>query len=365
LNSIVGFAHFRATREGERIKKATDELTDLTTKMQALSNFIQTYIPSNITSDLIEPLMKLNGELTAALVVPQKDNLTRVLPDAEFRVTELGLATDYEEFKKTHSRGSLTLLPTTSKNRYLVQGPEDEILFLVNDTGRAHVVRDLRGQLVFEDNKATVCFPHSLDLDRFSLLQVRLEIIAKGAHEVSFAATPCPMDFLAVSDIVVVARRLLVRSSKETAKALLEAIDKDELAQIGVFTEREIKDRRDSESLKSLEIEDGIEGSTRFGFGIVATDNSSSIICQAANDDHPKAHDALINRWRDRLEYEFQSRPVVAVTSIESGFIRIKRGECRAVYAIAESLKELIEAFKRDNKLHPQLSAPVNSTSGA
>jgi hypothetical protein len=39
---------------------------------------------------------------------------------------------------------------------------------------------------------------------------------------------------------------------------------------------------------------------------------------------------------------------VVAGTSIESAFIRIKRGECRAVYATAESLKELIEGFKRD-----------------
>jgi hypothetical protein len=143
----------------------------------------------------------------------------------------------------------LAQLSTTSKNRYLVQGPEDEVVLLVNDTGRAHVVRDLRGQLVFDDNKATVCFPHPLDLDRFSLLQVRLEI-AKGAQEVSFAVTPCSVDFLGESDIVVVARRLLFRSSKEMAQALLEAIDKDELAQIGVLTEREIKDRRNSESLE-------------------------------------------------------------------------------------------------------------------
>ena len=154
-----------------------------------LSNFIQTYVRSNITSDLIEPLVKLNEELVAALVVPQKDNLTRLLPDAELRVTQLGLATAYEEFKITHSKGGwLALLSTTSKNCYLVQGPEDEIVLLVNDSGRAHVVRDLRGSLVFDDNKATVCFPHPLDLDRFSLLQVRLEIIAKGAQEVSFTS---------------------------------------------------------------------------------------------------------------------------------------------------------------------------------
>jgi hypothetical protein len=239
-------------------------------------------------------------------------------------------------------------LSRTSKNRYLLEGREGEVLLLVNDSGRAHVVRNLRGELVFDDNQATICFPHPADIDRFSLLQIKLEIISKGAKEVSFARTRCSMDFVGESDIVVVARRLLVKSSKEIVQALLEAIDKDALAKIGVLTEREIKDRRDSESLKSLEIEDGIEKSTSFGYGIVATDNSSSIICQAANDAHPKAHDALINRWLDRLEYEFQSRLVVAGTSIESAFIRIKRGECRAVYATAESLKELIDGFKRD-----------------
>ena len=78
--------------------------------------------------------------------------------------------------------------------------------------------------------------------------------------------------------------------------------------------------RRDGRR-RPCEVRISIERSTRFGYGIVATDNSSSIICQTANDDHPKAHDALINRWLDRLEYEFQSRPVVAVTSIESAFV--------------------------------------------
>ena len=223
-----------------------------------------------------------------------------------------------------------------------------EIVFLVNDAGHVHVVRDLHGELVFDDNKAVVCFPHQMDFDRFSLLQIRLEIVLKGAPEVSFVSAPCSTDFINNTDIVVVARWLLFRSSKETAQALLDAVDKGELSQIGVLTQREIKERRDNESLKSLEIEDGIEKSINPGYGIVATDNMSSIVCQTANDDHPKAHEALINWRRGRLEYEFQSMPSVVQTSIESAFIRVKRGECRAIYATAENLKDLLEGFKRD-----------------
>ena len=108
----------------------------------------------------------------------------------------------------------LAPLSTTSKNCYLVEGPEDEIVFLVNDTGRVHVVRDLHGELVFDDNKAVRVFSTPNRFDRFSLLQIRLEIVSKGAQEVSFAINAMLNGFHRQSDIVVVARWLLSRSSK-------------------------------------------------------------------------------------------------------------------------------------------------------
>jgi hypothetical protein len=102
LSSIVGFPQFRAAREVERLERAKAELADLTTRIKVLSDFIQTYVRSNITSGLIEPLMKLNEEVVAALVSPQTDSLTRLLATAELKVGELGLLAAYEEFKRTH-----------------------------------------------------------------------------------------------------------------------------------------------------------------------------------------------------------------------------------------------------------------------
>lgn len=146
--------------------------------------------------------------------------------------------------------------------------------------------------------------------------------------------------------MVVVARGLLLAGSKEVAQSLLDAIDKNELSLIGTISDRDIRSRHDKESVLSLQLANELEQSIAVGFGIVATENRSGVLCQTMTDS-PKAHQHLIESKRDRLEYEFQSSPTVQSTSTELAFISMQRGECRAVYGSAQNLKTLVEAMKR------------------
>jgi tetratricopeptide (TPR) repeat protein/predicted aspartyl protease len=348
LNDIVEFRQFISALRATRDEKHKAELADVEARVRIVSDFIQYYVRSHITSDAVEHLLKLNEDVTAALISPQIDSLTDLLATADSKLGDLGLGKEFAEFKAKNSKGSWRdLLSKTDKNRYLIEGPDDEIVFLINDTGRAHVVRNLHGQLVFDDGKASVCFPHAADFERFGLLQIKLEVLSKGAREVSLANAPCAMNAINKYDVIAVARWLLLRTSRETAQTLLDAIENDELSKISVLTDREIKNRHDNESVASLELANDIDKSVKSGYGIVATENRSSIICQTV-DDHPKTHESLVNGKLERLEYEFQSRPRVVATSIDDAFIAIKRQECRAVYASAENLKILIQGLKRD-----------------
>ena len=348
LTDILQFRQFSDALRQKRIEKNKDELDRAVAGVQAISDFVQSYVRSNITGDTVGPLLKMNEEFAGALLSPRAGSLTHLIASAEAELNRLGLSTTYAEFKTTHAPRTWPKdLTLNDKNRFLLDGPDDEIVFLINETGRGHVIRDLHGQLVFDEGKATVCFPNAADFDRFGLLQITLEVESKGARDVSLSNTPCSINTLNQYDIVVVARSLLLRTSRETAQMLLDAIEKGELSKIGVLTDREIKNRHDNESVASLELANDIERSLKSGYGIVATDNRSSIICQTV-DDHPKTHESLINGKLERLEYEFQSLPRVVTTSIDSAFLGIKRQDCRAVYGSAENLKTLIQGLKRD-----------------
>jgi hypothetical protein len=102
-------------------------------------------------------------------------------------LSRLGVTAAYISFKEGHTQPlAFDELQTTDGNRFLVEGADDEIVFLVNNTGQGNAIRDLHGDIVFDDGKATVCLPHPNDFDRFTFLQVALELKKKGARAIFF-----------------------------------------------------------------------------------------------------------------------------------------------------------------------------------
>jgi hypothetical protein len=59
--------------------------------------------------------------------------------------------------------------------------------------------------------------------------------------------------------------------------------------------EREIQRRRDDESVQSLNLQNEIVKGSKSGYGIIAVDNQSAVICQTAEDEHPITHEHLLD----------------------------------------------------------------------
>jgi hypothetical protein len=346
LSDVPGFKEYRASLEAKREQEAKTEVDALTTIARLMIEFAETYIRAHITADIAEPLLKVKGSLAERLISPKADALKEGIGMAQSEFQRLELKPDYEEFIAKHPQPR-SQLPTTDKNRYLLEGPLDEFITLVNDTGRAGVVRNLRGDLVFQDGKAAVCFPHENNFDRFTLYQIRLQLREKGAKDVDFSDAPCGHANLERYDAVVIYRDLFIRDKDDTIKAFLTAVDKDELSKISVISDRDLRSKRDAESLRSLQLENDILKALVRGYGMISISNGSSVICQTV-EGNAQVHESLATRIFDRLEVEFQAPPRLVTTSVESAFISAKRGQCGAIYASAEDLRKLLQSIQRD-----------------
>jgi tetratricopeptide (TPR) repeat protein len=348
LDEIPEFKGFRVSMEEKRKRSAQAELDDLVGTAQIISDFIESHARKNITSDFARDLLKLKGSVSEALISPESQSLREIISKSESEFHRLSVDADYKDFQAKHPRPGRRLREhTTERNRYLLDGPLDETTILVNETGQAGVIRNLRGDLIFEDGKASLCFPHENIFDDFALSEIKSQVREKGARTVDISRAPCAAGDLEQYDTVAVNRGLLSAIALETATALLNAVDKGELAMIGAVSDSGLQIKRNAESIKSLQIENNVLKQLVEGYGLVSIANGPSFVCQTVND-QSEAHDSLVTRSFDRLQVELKSAPSVRPTSVDAAFVSTKRGQCGAIYGSSKDLKQLIISLQRD-----------------
>jgi hypothetical protein len=348
LDEVPEFKRYRASREEVRQQAAKSELEQLQDAARTISEFIANYVRANITSDAAQDLLKVRASILDALAVPDAEALKAAIPQAEKDLERVHVETAYHDYRGKHPIQSRRSLPAaTDRNRYLVEGLLDETLVLVNESGQAGVVRNLRGDLVFESNKATMCFAHDDNLDSFAISELKRKLADRGVRTLNVLAGVCqPTDFDKY-DLIAVNRGLLATVSPETAASLLAAADKGDLTLLTSVSERELQVARNGDSIKSLQLENDLLKGAVDGFGVVVVKNSTSVVCQTVTS-LEKAHESLLSHYADRLELEFGAPASIISTSIDSAFVAAKRGQCGAIYGAAKDLRELVASLQRD-----------------
>jgi hypothetical protein len=347
LDEIPEFKGFRTSREEARRQVAAAELDQLADTARTISEFVESYARRNITSDSTQDLVKLRGRLSEALVTPEAESLKLAISTSERELEGLHLESEYRDFRAKHPIRSRNSVPaTTEHNRLLVEGPLDETLLFVNETGRAGVVRNIRGDLVFDSGKASLCFLHENSLDPFGMSELKRRVLERGARSVDVSTAACTAANLTSYDILVVNRGLFSTLSNDTQIAMLSAVDKGELTVVAVISERDLQTARNEDSIRSLQLENDILKKPIEGFGLVSIANGTSVVCQTVAD-RERAHEELLDRASDRLQVEIGS-PRVISTSVESAFVSAKRGQCGAIYGASKDLRELVLSLQRD-----------------
>lgn len=235
----------------------------------------------------------------------------------------------------------------TPKSRFLIEGERGDLIVLYNDSGKApSVVRNLRGELVFEDGRAAACLYHAPLADVFLNRQIRDRSAAFGA-QLNLPLTVCAPSALAEQDLIFAERDRLLREPVDRVIALAEAVNGGLYARLTVVDATALAAAKQAEATKANEVEATVRQRKGDGFGVIVAANATSVVCRVG-DAKAEAQDAILARLAERLGDELPGRPITSPTSADGAFIGVKRGECGAVYAAAADLLALVEAMGRD-----------------
>ncbi|WP_156467599.1 peptidoglycan-binding protein [Methylobacterium sp. Leaf102] len=249
----------------------------------------------------------------------------------------------------------------TAKSRFLMEGGRGDLIVLYNDSGKApSVVRNLRGELVFEDGRGAACLYHAALSDVFLNRQIRDRSAALGA-KLELPLSTCGANSLAQQDLIIAERERLLREPVDRVITLVEAVNGNLFAKLDVLDAGALASVRQAEAAKANEIEALVRERKGDGFGVVGVPNSSSVLCRVAPE-KAEAHAAILTRLSDRIGDELPGQIVVTPTSADGAFIAIKRGECGAVYAASADLATITAAMTRDGIGHRYLPLWIEPT---
>jgi hypothetical protein len=117
LEEVPEFRQFRTTREEARKDAAKAELDELTETVRTTSEFIESYVRRNITSDSAQDLLKLRSAVSEALVTPEPEALKLAISKCESEFDRLRVLAEYHDYRAKHPRQSRRSLPATTHRK--------------------------------------------------------------------------------------------------------------------------------------------------------------------------------------------------------------------------------------------------------
>jgi hypothetical protein len=359
MEAIPGFSAFVSSREAERKEaeiKARGEAVALARKHQ---RFLRDQIAQNLTSPETEAFAALLSEYDSALKEPELATLTKLNERLRKIVSERGLTDTYDQAMADQDHGQQTppepeIQPTTKassthKNRFLLEGDLTDWVLLFNATGKApHVVRNIRGDIVFEGRQADACVLHT-PAGRIEKSDVEDILASFNVETVHLDSGPCPETRLKNYDVLIALRGELLKQPSSYLDPLLGLVEDGTFQKLETLRSDEFQAVKDRWKIAATDIEREIEAATRPGYGLVKIDNDSATICMTTADTEQTAQRELLNEQRKVLSRFFSTPPEVSSTTPDAAFTAAKRGECGAIYASRSDLWEDIKGFRRDN----------------
>jgi hypothetical protein len=237
-------------------------------------------------------------------------------------------------------------LPTTEKNRFLVEGDLDDVEILYNANSKApHIAQNLRGDFVFSQNEARICLfgQNSAGL----ALTAEQAVLAKAdTRRIAVTVEPCNPEQLLNYDIVATQRNAFLQTKRDDALALIKAIEDDDYRKLVEVTAADLNKAADAERAQIEKIKANVVDGAPDGFGVVLLKTESSNLCLAVRGELP-SHRQLLLRDEDKLNREMQTEVVIKDTNIDDAFVDAQKRQCGAVYASAAELKMLTAALAR------------------
>ncbi len=371
LRRDASFATFETQRLEEQQRQNARYLGDALRALKSQRLFLIGVVTQNPTSDTATTFLPLIKQADGALGAPDLERAQTLLGETDAAIQKAGLRKDYVAFTAARAEpasdatspglqpggGDKGTAPeavtkvsgkiATDKNRFLIDGDLKDIVLMFNTSaGAPHVVKNLRGELVFEGGRADAClFGHPLEEDAASV--VRSALSAYDLKTLALTDQPCDADRLTSYDIVATRRGTFLREQPSYALALVAALEKDEFKSLASVTDAQVKAAATADAVKADEIANDVARGAKDGFGVILMQTHAPALCVAA-DDRRDAQLQLLASRRDKLSADMGAQPEPVATTVENAFVDGKHGQCGAIYAAAADLKTLADGFRRD-----------------
>ena len=372
LQKDPGFAKYEA-QQAEILKRDNARyLGDALRAAKSYEAFLVTSVTQNPSSPNAAILLPLIKRLEAVIAVPELGRAQAVNTDVDLSLRQLGLHNDFalataatdttaqpgsvtgegSSTPSTPSTGtaaqaSAVRLAATDKNRFLMNGDLGDVVLMFNTSPRApHVVRNLRGDIVFEAARADICVVGEAAGDTLTN-HVRSALAPYDLKTLVVAPNGCDSEHLLSYDVVATRRGTFLKQDMQFSLALTKEIEADGFKSLVTLTDAQIQAATAADAVRATEIENDVVKEAKFGFGFLVLQTHSPAVCMLPTE-MGEGHRRLLLTAVDKVANELGTAPTLVVTSIDDAFLNIKRSQCGIVYGAAADLKTLVEGLKRD-----------------
>ena len=362
INSIKGFKEFEQQRQAVRKREEMQRLAEAKALGEKNIFFVDTYMKTHLGDAKTASLLNLKERINNALKANSIDDVSNANSSLTSYVEQIGLEADYKEivvaFLKAPASvkvpGANTLanrLGLSDLTKRLVEGPLEDIILLYNISSTApHVWRNVRGDVVFENDTASMCFAQKAP----DILMVRFAehlLRDKDVRSLSTTAAPCDLSAgTANVDIIAFQRGELLKQREEYLLQLAKLVDGSAFREFQVTTDYAgaIAKRQ----AFSLQIEGEVERSAREGYGVI-TVTDSPVVCVviSGSADVTTGLKELLNRNRDIIAPRLSSDWQFSETSTDLAFYGLQRQQCGYVAASASELIRIMSALRREPQM--------------
>jgi hypothetical protein len=236
-------------------------------------------------------------------------------------------------------------------NKFLVEGSLQDIILLYNISSTApHVWRNVRGDVVFQNDTAMMCFAQPTPdvlMERFAEHLLR----DQGIRSLSMTSSPCDLSAAAKSvDVFAFRRGDLLKQKDEYLLELAKNVENNAFREYQIITDYPgVLAKRQA---LSLQIEEDVEKGTRDGYGAIAV-NDSPVACiiTSGSSDVTAGLKELMNRNRDIVAPRQASDLQFIERSVDLSFLDLQRSQCGYVAGSAADLKSIRIALRREPQL--------------
>lgn len=359
LNREPAYMKLLAARAEEQKQSNARYLGDAVRLATKQKRFMLDYVSQNAASPEAIKFVALLKQMEPILTHPELPRLEQMNQATDLAIREAGLNNSFAAFESVSvpspsasqsappSAASNSPLPTTEKNRFLMNGDLEDVVMLYNSTPEApHIARNLRGDLVFSDGEANVCLLGNNPDGVASI--VRSNVLTLHSRIIGSPDRRCDPLKLHDYDIVAAQRGAFLSLSAEDALSVLGVIEKGEFEKLVVVPIAAQRAAVEAEKKNISQIATEVADGSRTGFGLLMLKGGSANVCMVVSD-KTEALTHLLLANADSLSLAMHANPTISRSSAEDTFVAIRKSQCGAVYASATDLKVVTEALDRES----------------